>query len=320
MAIQEEAARFFVSLLAGTWAPRYLAGRRVRTGDLRSWGIGYAPAGWTTLVEHLRGLGYADDEIETSGLAKRSSRGTLIDVFRDRIVFPVRSADGAVLGFIGRARRGEPVYLNCTTTDRYRKGEVLLGLYEGRDAFAAGARPVVVEGPFDAIAVTAAGNGFYAGVAPCGTALTRAQVAALARVTADRDHAVVMFDADEAGRRAAVHAYDVLRDHFERPMVVELPAGYDPSSFSCLYGGGALTRQLDMAAMPLADLVTDAVLARFERWLEFTDGTFNALGAVAPVIARLASCDVARQVARTAERLGLSHEEVTRAVTDAWLS
>ena len=121
-----------------------------------------------------------------AGLARRSRRGTLIDTFRDRAMLPIRSTDGTIIAFIGRAADhaapGTPKYLNSPATSVYHKGEILFGLWEARDALASGVRPVIVEGPLDAIAVTTAGHGKYVGVAPCGTALTAHHTAALARV------------------------------------------------------------------------------------------------------------------------------------------
>ena len=174
---------------------------------------------------------------------------------------------------------------------------------------------MLVEGPLDAIAVSAAGR--YAGVSPCGTALTPAQVALLAR-TCDlrRAGVVVAFDADRAGRRAAVRAYHLLRGVTDHAVALVLPAGQDPAGFRREHGGRALARRLD-ASVPLADLVVDEAVAPFERWLEFLDGKFAALHAAAPLVAGLPSGQVARQVARLAGRLGLSYAEVTDAVTGA---
>jgi hypothetical protein len=121
---------------------------------LRPWTVGYAPAGWRVLTAHLRDLGYGDAAIQAAGLARRTRRGALIDFFRDRAMFGIRWPDGTVAGFTGRARPGGgqagPVYLNSRTTGLYRKGSLLVGLYEGRRVLAAGARPVLVEGPLDA--------------------------------------------------------------------------------------------------------------------------------------------------------------------------
>ena len=312
------AARFFAARLAASWVPRYLAGRGFGDQMLRPWTVGYAPAGWHALAAHLRELGYGDAAIQAAGLARRTRRGALVDVFRDRAMFGVRWPDGTLAGFTGRARPGgRPVYLNSRTTGLYHKGSLLFGLYEGRRALAAGARPVLVEGPLDAIAISAAGSGRYAGVSPCGTALTSAQVALLARSSdLRRAGVVVAFDADRAGRRAAVRAYQLLRDVTGHAVTAVLPAGQDPAGFRREHGGRALARRLD-TSVPLADLVVDEMVAPFERWLVFPDGKFAALHAAAPLVAGLPSGQVARQVARLAAQLGLSHAEVTEAVTGA---
>jgi DNA primase len=99
--VLEEAQRFFVSLAAGSWVPEYLAGRGLGAETQAQWGAGYAPAGWGSLTGHLRELGYSDQLIEAAGLARRSARGPLYDVFRDRAMFPVRSVNGTVAGFMG---------------------------------------------------------------------------------------------------------------------------------------------------------------------------------------------------------------------------
>ena len=313
------AARFFAARLAGSWVPAYLAGRGFGEQALRPWTVGYAPAGWRMLTVHLRDLGYGDTAIQAAGLARRTRRGVLVDFFRDRAMFGIRWPDGTVAGFTGRARPGGsrpgPVYLNSRTTGLYRKGSLLFGLYEGRRALAAGARPVLVEGPLDAIAVSAAGS--YAGVSPCGTALTPAQVTLLTR-TCDlrRAGVVVAFDADRAGRRAAVRAHHLLRGVTDHAVAVVLPAGQDPAGFRRHRGGRARARQLD-AGVPLVDRWVDETVAPFERWLAFPDGKFAALHAAAPLVAGLPSGQVARQVARVACQLGLSFAEVTDAVTGA---
>ena len=320
--VLEEAGSFFVECRPESWVSEYLAERGFSEDIQRQWCIGYAPADWTTLTDHLRGLGYGDPAIEASGLAKRSSRGTLIDVFRDRAVFPVRSMDGTVTGFIGRAAPGAasdaPKYLNCRETELYRKGQVLLGLWEGREALAAGARAVIVEGPLDANAVTSATGGRYVGVAPCGTALTADHIALLGKaVDLDSAGLLVAFDADPAGQKAALRAYELLHDRVEQPMIVEFPDGQDPAGLLCSHGTDALTQALDASQRPLVDVVIDATIAKYGHWLEFDEGKFNALHAAAPHIARLPTGQVAGQVARVADQLGLTHAEVTGAVTDA---
>ena len=320
--IQKEAARFFTDHARGSWVPGYLAGRGFSEAIQQRWGTGYAPRSWTALTNHLRKLGYGEAAIEASGLARASSRGTLIDVFRDRAMFPVRAPDGTVLGFIGRAPadagRDVPKYLNTRETSLYRKGQVLFGLHEGRNLLAAGASMVIVEGPLDAVAVTTASEGRYVGVAPCGTALTADQVGQLAECAAGGEGRVlVAFDGDQAGQRATSRAWDLLAGRFAEPLSVLFPPGQDPASVLAEHGCDTLARMLDQNSRPLADTVIDTAIARYEQWLEFLEGKFNALHAVAPLIARLPAGQVARQVGRAAEQLGLTHAEVTTAVTDA---
>src|SRR5664280_847611 len=155
----------------------------------------------------------------------------------------------------------------------YRKGEVLYGLgaEPGRRALAGGARPVLVEGPLDAIAVTGAGGGRYAGVGPCGTALTAAQVAVLdthAGPLADRG-VIAAFDHDPGGRQAALRAYQLLAKTGAWPTTATLPEGQDPAGLAQHRGPAALRDALDIATTPLADLVVDERLARWSdrlRW------------------------------------------------------
>ena len=246
----------------------------------------------------------------------------LIDTFRDRVMFPIRSARGTIVAFIGRAPEHAdpaiPKYLNSPRTALYEKGQVLFGLWEGRDALTAGAAPVIVEGPLDAIAVSAAGHGQFAAVAPCGTALTAAQIAALNRAAGLRETGVLIaFDADDAGRRAAVSAYRLLIPVTEKTAAVTLPPGSDPAQVLRDHGPAALAAILTNRVLPLADLVIDAEVDQWTSWLCFAEGRFNALRASAPLIAAMPPSDVARQVGRLAGRLDLDHATVTEAVTDA---
>ena len=182
------AAHFYRDRMPGSWVPPYLQARGLSPAAQAHWHAGYAPASWDALTHHLRALGYADELIERAGLARQSQRGSLIDVFRDRAVFPILSSTGTVTGFIGRAREeriaGAPKYLNTPRTCLYDKSKLLFGLYEARTVLAAGARPVIVEGPFDAIAVTAAGasNGLL-GSAPAAPPSPHSHIAALAQAT-----------------------------------------------------------------------------------------------------------------------------------------
>ena len=318
----DSAAAFYRTQMPDSWVPAYLASRGLTPDIQEHWQTGYAPAAWDALTNHLRAGGHRDAVIEAAGLARRSRHGTLIDTFRDRAMLPIRSAEGTIIAFIGRAARhaaaGTPKYLNSPSTSVYDKGGVLFGLWQARNALASGARPVIVEGPFDAIAVTAAGQGRHVGVAPCGTALTRRHVAALAQAADLPATGVsVAFDPDNAGRRAAVHAYHLLVPVTAKLAAVALPTGQDPASVLARSGPADLAAMVTDKTRPLPDLVVNAEVARWSRWLRYPEGQIHALRAAAPLIATMPADHVARQVARLAAVLKLDHATVTEAVTDA---
>jgi DNA primase len=327
--LHTDAAAFYAAQLAGDGpdaarARAMLADRAVPVAAVAGYQLGYAPPGWTALTDHLRGRGWTDTQMLNAGVGLRTRHGSVVDRFRDRLMFPVRDPGGQrIVGFLGRAltEGGDtPKYLNSPATALYAKGKLLYGLGDEptRQALATGARPVLVEGPLDAIAVTSAGTGRFVGVAPCGTALTAAQVAALdtaAGPLAERG-VTVAFDNDPAGRQAALRAFDLLRPTGAWPTTAALPDGLDPAALAQQQSPEALLAALDTAA-PLADLVVDDRLARWADRLHWAEGRVGAAHDAAAVIATMPPEHVGRQVLRVAERVGLDHAEVTRAVTDA---
>jgi DNA primase catalytic core len=225
---------------------------------------GYAPAGWTTLVDHLRGLGAADDELLAAGLAQRARTGALIDRFRDRLTFPICDIDGVIRGFVARRKptapddgRAGPKYLNTPGTDLYRKGEHLLGLHESRAALAAGATPALVEGPLDALALTLAGDGHTVGVATLGTALTDRQADLLSPyIRAGGPGILVATDADDAGQRATERIYWQLTTRDDDPRRLALPDGLDPADLLHRDGAARLRTAIETSGS-LADHLLD---------------------------------------------------------------
>ena len=186
----------------------------------------------------------------------------MVDRFRDRVVLPVHNLDGEPVGFVGRAAphaSGDtPKYLNSPRTPLFDKSALLFGLSEQHDALAAGAVPVIVEGPFDALAIQPGQPGtarhLAGGRRACGTALTATQASTLARFA---DHRVlVAFDADAAGQRASAAAYQLLAPHFTQLRAADFPDGGDPAQLLQAGGpagpaGGAGPHR------PLADSVLD---------------------------------------------------------------
>jgi DNA primase catalytic core len=195
-----------------SWVPGYLTGR-----GLGTLAAAHAPPGWTATYDHLRARGFTDADLLDAGLVTRTRRGTLVDRFRDRAVVPIHDLAGRIAGFTARANPTEPdpsapKYLNTPTTDLFDKSALLAGLTPTtRAALADGATPVIVEGALDAHAVTAAGGGHLVGLAPCGTALTPAQLAGLSQTRPGGLRGLVVgFDDDIAGRSATARVWDLL--------------------------------------------------------------------------------------------------------------
>ena len=226
--LNEVAADYYRGNLEGSRGGAYLADRlggdAVRAGDFQ---LGYAPAGWTNLTTHLRKAGATDEEIVGAGLGRVSSRGSVIDAFRDRAMIGVRDRDGDLVGFVGRDLSGDeraPKYINTGATPAYTKGDHLLGAYEARE----GAPVVRVEGPFDALAVHVGSRGQVAGIAPLGTALTSTQAEQLAEMAKDL-RVYLGTDADAAGLSAAAEDYWTLSERGVDVRMVQWPQGQDPA-------------------------------------------------------------------------------------------
>jgi len=314
-AVAADAATFFRACLveptAGRRARRALAARRLPILTAAD-GIGYAPEGWTALTTHLQGLGYTDEHLLAAGVSTRSRTTHLIDRFRARITFAVHDAAGDVVAFTARAFDEDraaaaaaghdlPKYLNTCETALYRKREVLYGLTpQVRGLLGAGALPVLVEGPTDALAITLAGAGRYVGIASCGTALTSDHLDFLddvlqAATTSQeegkdtdpgtsclaRQGLAAAFDCDKAGRGAARRAFELATARGLRLLEVTLPEGGDPASLPRTQLTGLLEHVQDR---PLVlSLIRDAVTPWVGRLHEDTS-QLNAVRAAVRLI------------------------------------
>jgi DNA primase catalytic core len=314
--VVERALAFYAGQQAPRWALDYLAEHGLRPADLP--GHGYAPAGWTALVDHLRADGISDEEMLAAGVARRSSRGTLIDAMRDRLVIPILDETGPV-ALIGRTAPGTdaPKWLNTPQTDLYRKGDLLHGLSQATAALAAGATPVLVEGPLDVAAINAAGDGRFVGLAPLGTALTKRQVEALSTKTRfEQRDVIVAFDGDDAGNTAAARAYELLAPATAKLLRLEQPSGSDPADILRAEGALGLRRRLESPSL-LVEHIIDTKIDRWADVLRWPEGRIGALRDVAPLVAALPPDQAVAQLGRLMHRLDLSHEIVVEAVVAA---
>ena len=251
-------------LKANDRAVAYLKGRGL-SGEVASrFLLGYAPAGWRALASAFPA--YDDPLLEESGLVLSSAAAKVgddpadaaeatgaqkrYDRFRDRVMFPIRSVRGDVVGFGGRVlERGEPKYLNSPETPVFSKGRELYGLFEARTAIRQRGYALVVEGYMDVVAL--AQSGFENAVATLGTACTAEHLQKLVRFS---DAVVFSFDGDAAGRRAASRALEASLPHASETRSFRflfLPDRHDPDSYVRELGAAAFEQRV-AEAVPLS--------------------------------------------------------------------
>ncbi|MCW5748365.1 MAG: DNA primase, partial [Alphaproteobacteria bacterium] len=256
--VSEAAAVWFEQQLrmpSGKPGLDYLHGRGLDDDTIARFRLGFAPDNREALQAALRRQGATEQQLVDVGLVIRPDEGgrAPYDRFRGRVMFPIHDRRGRVIAFGGRIiGAGEPKYLNSPETELFHKGDNLYCLHLAREA-AGKDRPVVVaEGYMDVIALHAAG--FDGAVAPLGTALTEGQLALLWRLA---DEPYLCFDADNAGRRAAMRAAEralPLLKPGKSLRFVSLPPDHDPDSLIRAHGPGAFDACLAQAR-PLVDIV-----------------------------------------------------------------
>ena len=268
-------------------ARAFLSERGFDQSMAEHFGCGYAPAGWDTMSKELRRQGFEASELEAAGLSKTSSRGTLIDRFHRRLLWPIRNLAGEVIGFGARKLYDDDTlgkYMNTPETMLYKKSQVLFGLDVAKKDIASSRRAVVVEGYTDVMAMHAAG--VTTAVAACGTAFGEDHLATLRRLMLDdnsfRGEIVYTFDGDEAGRKAAMRAFQGDQQFSGRTFVAVAPAGQDPCDLRQQRGDVAV-RDLVSSRVPMFEFVIRAILEEYD--LDHAEGRVEALRRCVPVVA-----------------------------------
>ena len=246
---------------------------------LQAFRVGYAPFGWDELGKALRDAGLGLAAAEKVGLvAPRKSGSGYYDRFRNRLMFAVLDGQGRVIAFSGRSLPEPPEerlralglepstsaeppakYMNSPESPIYKKREAVFGLYQARAALRETDRAVIVEGNFDVLSLHA--RGLKHVVAPLGTAFTLEQAKQIRRYT---QNVTLLFDPDEAGRRATRAARDTCRDGGLTARVAKLPNGVDPDELARRGGAEQLTRVLDAAAPMIEHLIEELLDQRVE--------------------------------------------------------
>lgn len=258
-AVAEAAARHFAEALwrrEGAAALAYLRGRGLTDDTIRRFGLGWSGEGRGAIAQALKGEGIGASELVAVGLMKQDDASRPpVDLFFNRVMFPIHDRRGRVIGFGGRILGdGQPKYLNGPETQLFSKRRTLYGLHHARAAVASGAEVVAVEGYMDVIALSQAG--FGGAVAPLGTALTEDHLAELWRLAPSP---ILCFDGDAAGARAALRTAELAlpRVGAGRTLrIATLPGGEDPDTL-VRRGAEGFRAMLD-GARGLADALFDA--------------------------------------------------------------
>ena len=327
--VNEAARIYFQRVLASTQgaeAREYLKSRGVSTEAINKFELGLSPPDGESLKQHLTGQGFSPQQLIQSGIVRTSQNDRLLDLFRGRLMFPIRNAQGGLGGFGARAMDdSQPKYLNSPRTPTFDKGHILYGLNLSKDAVRQKGA-VIVEGYMDAIA--AHQEGFDNVIASMGTALTENQVAEIRRLTSNITMAL---DADAAGQQATLRSLESSWQVFQVQVVgrvgntsiiqgrdtpdlkiAVMPAGQDPDDV-IHRSPGEWTRIVDQGK-PLIEYLLAALSTQAD--VSTPSGKALVVGAVLPFIYAVAEpFQQDHYFQMLAETLGVTRDEL-RATID----
>lgn len=312
--INRDAARFFYAQLTASneearRARAYWKGRGLSDSTIRRFGLGYAPTGFHVCREHLRSLGYTDDELLASGIIKRSQKGNLYDAFFGRVMTPIFDLRGNIIAFGGRVLDdSKPKYVNSPETMVYKKSKAMFALNIAKKS--ASRRYILCEGYMDVISLHQAG--FDTAVAACGTALTSEQVKLLSEYA---DEVVLCYDSDEAGQKATARSLAMFTDADIKVRVLSYQGAKDPDEFIKKYGRERFAMLLDGSADPTEFQLKKAA-ANYD--LRDSAGRLNYLKDAIDILARKGVTPTARDVyaGRLAEETGVGKKAILEQMND----
>ena len=241
--VSDFAQKYFADLLYNDEAGRaiglsYFYERGLSDNIIKRFGLGYCLDDWENFTRHAISNGYSENVLEKTGLTIFKDDGKRYDRFRGRVMFPVFSVSGKVLGFSGRVLSSEKQaakYVNSPESEIYNKSKTLYGIYQAKGAIAKLDLCYLVEGNIDVITLHQAG--IENTVASSGTSLTLEQIKLIHRYT---KNITVLYDGDSAGIKAALRAVNMLLEEGMSVRVVLFPDGDDPDSYTRKYGSEAI--------------------------------------------------------------------------------
>ena len=315
-ALHKEAARFFHSQLyapVGRAALEYAFGRGMSKSILTTFGVGYAPDTWDSLVKAMRAKGYTEQELKDSGLVTVSQKnGNLFDRFRDRLMFPIIDVRGNVIGFGGRIISNDKdtaKYLNSPETMIFNKRKNLFGLNLAKKTKQD--HLILVEGNIDVVALHQ--YGFDNAIASLGTSLTEEQAALMTRYT---DQVVLIYDGDKAGQNATQRAIPILEKAGLQVKVLQIKDAKDPDEFLKKFGADKFKILLEGSANRV-EYQLNSIRRKYD--LREDDQKIKFVHEAAEMICTLGSA-VQREVygGRVAEAAGISADAMKMEIGKAY--
>lgn len=291
-------------------AKAYTQNRGLTPGAMYKFQLGYAPSAWRGLVDHYSShkIRMAGKEAGVLNTLKDSER--LMDFFRDRLMFPIRTHEGDLVGFAGRLlepKEGSPKYINTPETEVFHKGAILYGMYENGNAIKAAMEAICVEGYTDVI--TMADNNIPLGVAPMGTALTPLQFALILKSGVRK--LTMCLDGDSAGMRASERSIETIMEQYHPGLTVyiaTLPDGHDPDSMIRANGADAFRAEM-VKAVPL-DLYIHKLCSAGHRAVPGIDERAEYLTKLAPYVGQSSGALYNVLLATAIDYTKLSREQV----------
>jgi len=315
-ALHKEAARFFHSQLyapIGKQALEYALGRGMSKGILTTFGVGYAPDSWDSMVKAMKAKGYTEQELIDSGLVTRSQKNNnIFDRFRDRLMFPIIDVRGNVIGFGGRTLKNDKdtaKYLNSPETIIFNKRKNLFGLNLAKKSKENSL--ILVEGNIDVVALHQ--YGFDNAVASLGTSLTEEQAALMTRYA---EQIILLYDGDQAGQNATARAIPILEKAGLQVKVLKIRDAKDPDEYLKKFGADKFRLLLEESSNRV-EYQLNAIRKKYD--LSVDDQKIRYVHESAELICTLDS-SIKREIygGRVAEAAGISMDAMKLEVNKAY--
>ena len=283
----------------------YFKKRGINDISVEKYILGYAPPGWDALTNFLKKKGYSYEELIKAGLIKKSKiEGKYIDYFRDRIIFPIFSLSGRVIGFGGRVLDDSlPKYINSPETLVYNKGSNLYSLNFAKEDIRKKNYIIIVEGYTDVLITQQ--YGFNNLAASLGTALTTKQIDLIKRFT---DTVLIAYDSDSAGNMATLRSLDLLVKAGLEIKVIALSQGYDPADFLTKKGRETFQNLIDRS-LSLIDYKLKLLYSKYS--IKTIEGKVKVVKEILPTLNVIGNeVELRAQTKKISEELKLSEEAI----------